>query len=106
MTAEELLEQLRPGIEEILEKARDKFGDEIPTCTSQSLRAIRALEAIDQFLSMQRLMGLSVMEKENYRIHSWRAPLKDFLCVHRAVVLIQHASCQDMISATVKPEES
>jgi hypothetical protein len=52
--AGQLLDELRPGIEEILSGLARRWPDKIPTCQSQSLRALRGLPLLEAFSKLRR----------------------------------------------------
>ncbi len=94
--AGELLDLMRFDAEGLLMEAKHLFGDKIPTCESQSHRAIRALEQIEIRLSQimaQTQPGDGVMEKVSplYRL---RERLEKFLAVHETVAILERR-CRD-----------
>lgn len=74
---DELLAEMRFDIESDLQELAKLYPDKIPTCPSQSHRALRALECV------------STANKLDRKLLRYRARLKDFLAVHRSVVLLQ-----------------
>lgn len=86
-----LLDSLRPQAENDLQACAGFFSpDKIGTCQSQSFRAIKALECINTFLDVQRTLGVMAF---NEHVQNWiqmRERLRDFLAVHRTVVLCEH----------------
>jgi len=90
--AGDLLDVMRPEISSILRNLTVYMGDDMPTCTSQSLRARRAVEWLDERMKESKLgMG------QWFELNRHRSRLKDFLAVHRTVTMLErmHANTAD-----------
>ena len=79
--AGKLLDELRPGVEEVLQELAKCWPDVIPTCPSQSLRARRAVEALNAVLSLSR--------EEKAKDMRQKQKLREFLAVHETVTLME-----------------
>lgn len=87
--AGELLDIMRFDVEGILVECKTMFGDEMPTCQSQSHRAKRALDLIEQRQKEFR----ETKEAKNWdkfmRLSRMRNRLEAFLAVHETVCIME-----------------
>lgn len=86
--AGKLLDAMRPEIEKLLEEqCRPMFGKWLHSCPSQSHRAIRAREMVNERVDQLHKAGAPIDEvTPMYRI---RERLEIFLAVHQAVCLLE-----------------
>lgn len=84
-----LLDEMRPEVEALLEESKAMFGDRIPTCDSQSHRALRALDCIKEKRDEIRGEKLAVWWPKYMRITRISNRLEKFLAVHDAVNILE-----------------
>lgn len=94
-TAFDLLDAVRPYIEEILSQYKDLM--EMPNCPSQSFRARALIDILQARMDATRTAPDRDMNVFFHLMHQ-RDALQKFLCIHETVCLLEWAARNYVVS--------
>lgn len=89
MTPEELLEQMGPHVEVVLQQCKEWMGDTLSDAPSQGFRAGQAVEQLTRMIEAHRALCGPDFDRERFKFIRCLTILNEFLSVHHTIDMIR-----------------